>query len=134
MGAGVRLSPAESQRQPPMFSQLISRCLEELVKERWQRVVLEQKEADKDNPSDAASPSVCCARTQAVRRRKRHVEVRGKQPRWLPNVRKMKFRGVDDSKGALELERDLGEKSARIVAHVMLRNSGLLQSRSALEP
>ena len=67
---------------------------------------------------------------------KRHVEVNGREPRWLSTVSPMKFRRFDDStqhsQGAVELRWDLGEKVIRFVAHAVLGNSGLLLGRSDL--
>ena len=68
---------------------------------------------------------------RAVRRSalKRNVDVSGKEPRWLSNVRPVKFRGFDDStqhsQGAVELGRDLGEKMIRFVTNVVPGNSEL---------
>ena len=89
-------------------------------KERWKRISLEQKEAEEGNQSDAEVLGVChrpgcavpdteCAKTligeSALRR---HVVVSRKEPRWLSDVRPVKFRGFDDStqhsQGAVELE------------------------------
>ena len=68
---------------------------------------------------------------------RRHVRVSGKEPRWLSDVRPVKFRGFDDStqhsQEAVELEWDLGEKIIRVVAHVVPGISELLLSRSDLK-
>ena len=78
-----------------------------------------------------AVPDAGCARTligQSALRR--HVEASGKEPRWLSDVRPVKFRGFDDStqhsQEAVELEFDLEETVIRFVAHVVPGNSGLL--------
>ena len=116
--------------------------------ERWKRISLEHKEAGEGNRSDAEVLGVChrpgCAvpdtgfaktliGQSALRRL---AEVSGKEPRWLSDVRPVKFRGFDvstqQSQGAVELEWDLVEKIIRFVAHVVPGNSGLLLSRSDL--
>ena len=65
------------------------------------------------------------------------MEVSGKEPRWLSNVRLKKIRRFDDSsqhsQGAVELDGDLEEKMIRFVAHVFPGNSGLLLSRADLK-
>ena len=84
--------------------------LEKLMRrQRWKRHTLEQDEADKGNQSDAevlgvghrpgcAVPDTCCAKTLVGQSAlKRHVEVSGKEPRLLSNVRPVKCRGLDDS-------------------------------------
>ena len=64
---------------------------------------------------------------------KHHVKVSGKEPRWLSNVRHVKFKGFDDStqhsQEAVALEWGLGDKITRFVARVVPGNSGLLLSR-----
>ena len=124
--------------------------LEKLMKEeRWKRLTLEQTEADAGGQSDAEVFGVChrpgcavadtdCAKTVIGQSAlKRHVEVRGREPRWLSHVRPVKFREFDDStqhsQGAVEMECDVGGKVIRFVAHVVLGNSRLLLSRSDLK-
>ena len=117
--------------------------------ERWKRLALEQTEADESDQSDAEVHGVChrpgcavpdtgCAKTLIGQSAlKRHVEVSGREPRWLSDVRQVKFRGFDDStlhsRGTEVLEWDAGEKVIRFVAHVVIGNSGMLLSRSDLK-
>ena len=117
--------------------------------ERWKRLALEQIEADESNQSDADVHGVChrpgcavpdtgCAKTLIGQSAlKRHVEVGGREPRWLSDVRPVKFRGFNDStqhlQGTEVLEWDAGEKVIRFVAHVVIGNSAMLLSRSGLK-
>ena len=85
-----------------------------------------------------AVPDTGCAKTLTGQSAlKRHVEVSGKEPRWLSNVRPVRFSGLDDStrhsQRAVELEWDVGEKIIRFLAHVAPGNWGLLLSRSDLK-
>ena len=86
----------------------------------------------------SAVPDTGCAKTLIGRSAlKRHVEASGKEPRWVSNVRPVRFRGFDDStqlsQGAVDLEWDLGVETISFVAHVVPGNSGLLLSRFDLK-
>ena len=75
-------------------------------------------------------PDTGCAKTLTGHcALKRHVEVSCKEPRWLPNVRQVKFRGfiTQHSQGTVELEWD---EAIHFVAHVVPGTVGLLLSRS----